>query len=977
MPKRSALFLTSFLLYHTLLAQAPAIQWQKCYGSNYVDFSSYIEQTADGGYIMTGYTGNNGGDVTGYHGSPQINDCWVVKLDASGALQWSKTLGGTLADQGLVIHQAPDGSYVVGGITGSNQGDGDVTAASKGGGLDIWMLRLSPTGSILWQQRYGGEKDDHLYDFKFTADGGYILAGSTESTTGDVSGNHGGVDAWLAKVDAAGVLQWQRCIGGSADDVAYSVVVLPTGYAIAGSTKSNDGDITGYHGNSDVLAARLDLNGNPVWIKSLGGSGLDEGHGGILAGSDGGLVLAASVSSNNGDVSGLHGSNFADFWAAKLDDATGALLWQHCYGGSYAEQSRAICAMPDGGYTLAGEAVSSDGDISCRPNNNGLNTGWVIKISSTGALEWQKVISDRNEANSVQSTADGGIILGGFTADYSLPGYHPDQAPAGAVGDFYAVKLGPPTGAPLGISIATPPAGICLGSSLTLTGSITGVPSNAVYTWYRNGNDMQLNMLKYTADNWVDGDQVYVQLTTDNGCGGVLTYTSNTVTITVSSLKAPEITITGPTGAACAGSPAVFTATVQGGTSGPTYRWMVNGVQTGPSSPTFSSSSLAGGDLVSCGYSDNTACYIQNAITSNVVTAQIIALVAPAVSISTTTPTICEDGEAKFTAVATNGGTVPAYQWAVNGATAGGNAATFASKTLKDGDVITCVLTSNAVCSSPTTASSNAVPIKVNPKVSAQVQIVYAEPICAGDNVTFTAKTTNFVSPSFNWILSGKPVGTAAAFSSGTLTDGDVLICRVVETGGSCAQPATAAVNPIAVHDKPVIGTANPLIISQGQTVSLRLPITGEAPDKYLWAPAESLEDPTVANPLATPVKSTIYGLEATTGAGCSAKGTLTVKVVSSVTLPSAFSPNGDGRNEVFYVIGGPLKSTLKDFIIFDRWGRPVFQVHGVSPDDPAYGWDGRIGGSPAPGGTYVYTIRIGLVDGSEQVFKGTVLLVR
>ncbi|HTI93824.1 MAG TPA: T9SS type B sorting domain-containing protein, partial [Puia sp.] len=145
----------------------------------------------------------------------------------------------------------------------------------------------------------------------------------------------------------------------------------------------------------------------------------------------------------------------------------------------------------------------------------------------------------------------------------------------------------------------------------------------------------------------------------------------------------------------------------------------------------------------------------------------------------------------------------------------------------------------------------------------------------------------------------------------------------------------------------------------------------------YAWSPSTGLSDATAADPLAAPLRSTDYRLEVVSKDGCSASGDVMVNVVSRIGIPGAFSPNGDGHNDIFYVIGGPLGAVVKDFAVFDRVGRCVFQVHGVAPDDPAFGWDGRISGQAAPIGTYVYEVLITFADKTQQIFKGTVVLVR
>jgi gliding motility-associated-like protein len=191
----------------------------------------------------------------------------------------------------------------------------------------------------------------------------------------------------------------------------------------------------------------------------------------------------------------------------------------------------------------------------------------------------------------------------------------------------------------------------------------------------------------------------------------------------------------------------------------------------------------------------------------------------------------------------------------------------------------------------------------------------------------------------------------------------------------NCSRPVTASVVP-TVYPTPVIAHVAPLILSKGQSVLLDLSVSGTI-STYDWTPATGLSDPAIANPLATPLRSTDYRLDVVSMDGCRASGDIQVKVTSTVAIPGAFTPNGDGHNDIFYVVGGPLGSVVKDLAIFDRWGHGVFQVHEVAPDDPAFGWNGTIGGRAAAAGTYVYTIRIGFADGTQQILKGTLVLIR
>jgi gliding motility-associated-like protein len=246
--------------------------------------------------------------------------------------------------------------------------------------------------------------------------------------------------------------------------------------------------------------------------------------------------------------------------------------------------------------------------------------------------------------------------------------------------------------------------------------------------------------------------------------------------------------------------------------------------------------------------------------------------------------------------------------------------------------------------------------------------------LCSGQPMVFKAMPVNIVSPAYQWMVNGSSVASTATFSTNTLVNADEVSCRVSETQG-CAIPSTSTITA-DVYATPVVGTVPPIILSKGQTVVLSLPVTGDIA-AYNWSPPDGLSDVATSDPLATPLKSVTYALQVTSTDGCVASGSVMVKVFSQLAIPGAFSPNGDGHNDVFYVIGGPLGSTVKDLAVFDRWGRCVFQVHGVTPNDPAFGWDGRVAGQIAAPGTYVYEIMMSFADKTQQVFKGTVVLVR
>ena len=338
-----------------------AMQWQKCLGmSNYNAFANSIRQTSDGGYIVAGYVQ----DLSYYNSQCQS---WVVKLSSSGILQWQKIGPAWLANS---IQQTADGGYIVAGESLSH--------SARGNTLFFDVAKLTSDGAIQWEKNLGGSYNGGLGDWaqsvQQTTDGGYIVAGTTRSNDGNVSGNHGGEDFWVVKLDSSGALTWQKCLGGSNDDAAYSIQQTSDGgYIVAGSTYSNDGDVSLNHGGSDYWLVKLDSSGVKQWQKCLGGSGSDVANS-IQQTSDGGYIVAGYAGSNDGYASYNHGSN--DFLIIKLDPQ-GVPEWNKCLGGSGDDEANSIQQTSDGGYIVAGFTNSNNDDVS---GNHGNYDFWVAKI---------------------------------------------------------------------------------------------------------------------------------------------------------------------------------------------------------------------------------------------------------------------------------------------------------------------------------------------------------------------------------------------------------------------------------------------------------------------------------------------------------------------------------------------------------------------------------------------------------------------
>lgn len=302
------------------------------------------------------------------------DDIWIVKVDGTGDLEWEENFGGSYDDHASSIVRASDGGYVVAGSSGSS--DGDVVA--NNGEIDVWVFKLTSDGHILWDRNFGGSGWESASSIIRTDDDGYLVAATSDSSDGDVGGNNGLTDVWILKLDQDGFLEWERNFGGDTTERASSVIQTEDGgYAVTGSSESSSGDVDENNGGSDFWVLKLDNNGLLQWENSFGGSEMDRAYS-LIQSFDGGYVLAGLTTSSDGDVGTHHGGSF-DTWVVKLDP-NGDLQWENTYGGSSWDYPHAMVRTPDGRYTVAGESYSSDGDVG---GTNGQGDMWVIELADS------------------------------------------------------------------------------------------------------------------------------------------------------------------------------------------------------------------------------------------------------------------------------------------------------------------------------------------------------------------------------------------------------------------------------------------------------------------------------------------------------------------------------------------------------------------------------------------------------------------
>lgn len=388
------------------------------------------------------------------------------------------------------------------------------------------------------------------------------------------------------------------------------------------------------------------------------------------------------------------------------------------------------------------------------------------------------------------------------------------------------------------VSLSATASTICAGTSVTVTATPTNGGTSPSYQWKVNGTNSGASTTSntFTSSSLVNGDVVSVVLTSNAICATPTTANSTSnVTMTVNPLLTPSVTLSSSATTICAGTSVTVTATPTNGGAAPSYQWKVNGTNSGAAtaSNTFTSTTLANGDVVSVVLTSNATCATPTtANSSSNITMTVNPNITPSVNISAPATTICSGSSITFTATPTNGGTSPGYQWRVNGTNVNGATnATFTTSTLVNGDQVSVVLTSNATCRTSNTATSNVITMNIGTNLVPSVNISTANTVvCAGNSVTFSATVANGgTAPSFQWKINGVNAGAATSsstFTRSNLADGDQVsvvltsneTCVVTNTANS--NTVTMTVNPVQPTNATVTATS-PICSGGKSTVSI------------------------------------------------------------------------------------------------------------------------------------------------------------
>ena len=332
---------------------------------------------------------------------------------SNGTLELVQTFGGSKNDVAKSVVSTVDGGFAVLGYTQSL--DGDITDKATEN-YDFWMLKFDSEAQLEWNKTYGGSGDERGRSLIETSDGGYALLGYSDSSDGDVSSNNGNRDFWLVKINASGVLLWEKSFGYEGVDEGASIIETSDNHLMlsgvldvtASGGEGNQGRFSTRHAGGDYWAIKITPTGDIVWSRFYGGTFTDSPTG-IKETLNDGLISVGGSDSNDVDISNNKGSY--DFWIVK-SDRNGDIVWEKSFGGSEIDEARDVISDGTGNHIIVGDTRSNDQDVAF---NNGAADLWVIKVSNSGELLWNTSIGGSNfdVARSISTTFNNEFIIAG------------------------------------------------------------------------------------------------------------------------------------------------------------------------------------------------------------------------------------------------------------------------------------------------------------------------------------------------------------------------------------------------------------------------------------------------------------------------------------------------------------------------------------------------------------------------------------
>ena len=369
----------------TKFSQSGFIEWQNPFpGADDNDITSII-QTKDGGYMIGGImdTGDNDDDETysdnkvakALHARHEQDDFWIIKMDSRGVIQWQKNYGGEDDDELKGVVQTSEGGYLIYGITDSKKGD----VKGNHGESDIWLVKINNSGTIEWKKCYGGTDDDEPGFVKQTSDGGFVIAGITNSDDKDVRGYHGRQDVWVYKIDNSGKMIWQRIVGSSAyDELSGFTQTSDGGFIVSGFSR---GVIKEIDSKKDVFInwiCKINYSGVIVWNSTID-SNRNSTIFSVLPTLDGGCAVARYVKKEFMDnLKKSVDSTYYNYFVLYYNNM-GVLIGKNDLGMFKDYEVNFIEPSNDFGYILSGDLNEKYNKKNEKVSREDL---WLVKLKS-------------------------------------------------------------------------------------------------------------------------------------------------------------------------------------------------------------------------------------------------------------------------------------------------------------------------------------------------------------------------------------------------------------------------------------------------------------------------------------------------------------------------------------------------------------------------------------------------------------------
>jgi len=926
---------------------------------------------------------------------PRYDHSKSLIIDPTPDLIWGTYYGGSDVDWGYCIAKDGDGNAIFGGDAGSAS-----NIATAGAhkvvfeGIDDCMLgKFSPAGDLLWATYYGGSAYEDLWGIACDNNNNIVATGISFSNDGIATPGAykttrtafaGCANAFIAKFSPDGLLTWATYFGGEYLEICRAVAIdhsdniiitggtcSMTDIASPGAYKTSysGGSAAQQLGKEDIFIAKFSSQGARLWSTYYGGDDFERANA-IAVDPDDNIVITGNSYSPNLSTPGTFQPDIdvanAQSGIVSKFSSSGSLIWSSYFGKG---------GIPRGGGVGLGVAVDKRGGIyvggyTCCDKNigtpgamqpligaaNEYGDGFLIKFDKTGNRVWGTYVGGTatDAVNAVTTDGDDAVWITGSLQSQNIAvtagSYQPTLS---GTEDPFITKFN--------------------ASGVLQYGTYYGQTSQP--GWYSGegmgiayaGNGNVFVVGHTSVDKGIATCNAVQKNHAGNGDAFIAKFGEKSQPIV------PSVSIsTDHAGTICPETTVVFTADGQGTGNMASYSWTVNGQPQPGSSSTITLNNLVEGDQVECTLDVNSAC-TTGQFKSNIITVHLDPALPPSVVINTQSTTVCPGASTSFTAQGTNEGSAPSYQWQVDGINVGENSSTFVTSILNSGSVVSCILTHHGSCIKDSVANSNPIAISLVPVPDVKASIsASSETVCSGALVEFTAIASGSSNISYQWLLNGQPVGAKQnQFSSKNLENGDQIVCLANANDGVCSFPS--------VNSNTIVETVNPVpeitiigehSIARGQSVQLNASVS-PAPAQFTWTPDSTLNNATTLSPVATPKQTTTYDLKVFSDKGCEAEKTFEIEVIPRIVIPNAFTPNSDGKNDVFRAIYGSDIFHVH-LAIFDRWGLLVFEDNGSHKT-----WDGSYDGKPLSAGTYAWIFQYIDAVGAARVLKGTVLLIR